>query len=73
MKADRLHKLNSLALPEFGKYENKLTKEMFRAPCAHHQEVKIVLYNIWCHHTLEVAVRCTVLSQLLLVWPCVLL
>ena len=40
---------------------------MFRAPCAHHQGVKIVLYSIWCHHTLEVAVRCTVLSQLLLV------
>ena len=19
--------------------------------CAHHQEVKIVLYSIWCHHT----------------------
>ena len=25
---------------------------MFRAPCAHHQEVKIVLYSIWYHHTL---------------------
>ena len=24
---------------------------MFRALCAHHQEVKIVLYSIWCHHT----------------------
>jgi len=24
---------------------------MFRAICAHHQEVKIVLYSIWCHHT----------------------
>ena len=24
---------------------------MFRAPCAHHQEVKIVLYNLWYHHT----------------------
>jgi len=23
---------------------------MFRALCAHHQEVKIVLYNIWYHH-----------------------
>ena len=21
---------------------------MFRALCAHHQEVKIVLYSIWC-------------------------
>ena len=24
---------------------------MFRATCAHHQEVKIVLYSIWYHHT----------------------
>jgi len=24
---------------------------MFRALCAHHQEVKIVLYNIWYRHT----------------------
>jgi len=24
---------------------------MFCAPCAHHQEVKIVLYSIWYHHT----------------------
>ena len=24
---------------------------MFRAPCAHQQEVKIVLYSIWYHHT----------------------
>jgi len=24
---------------------------MFRALCAHHQEVKIVFYNIWYHHT----------------------
>jgi len=24
---------------------------MFRAPCAHHQEIKIVLYSIWYHHT----------------------
>ena len=24
---------------------------MFRALCAHHQEVKIVLYSIWCYHT----------------------
>jgi len=24
---------------------------MFRAICAHHQEVKIVLYSIWYHHT----------------------
>jgi len=24
---------------------------MFRAPCAHHLEVKIVLYSLWYHHT----------------------
>ena len=24
---------------------------MFRALCAHHQEVKIVLYSIWYHYT----------------------
>ena len=24
---------------------------MFRAPCAHRQKVKIVLYGIWYHHT----------------------
>jgi len=24
---------------------------MFRALCAHHQEVKIVLYSTWYHHT----------------------
>ena len=24
---------------------------MFRAQCARHQEVKIVLYSIWHHHT----------------------
>ena len=23
---------------------------MFRAPCAHRQEVKIVLYSLWYHH-----------------------
>ena len=29
---------------------------MFRAPCAHRQEVKIVLYVLWYHHTCR--------------WPC---
>jgi len=24
---------------------------MFRALCAHHQELRIVLYSIWYHHT----------------------
>ena len=23
----------------------------FRAPCAHRQEIKIVLYSLWYHHT----------------------
>jgi len=23
---------------------------MFRAPCAHHQEVKIALHSLWHHH-----------------------
>ena len=26
---------------------------MFRAPCAHRQEVKIVLYSLWYHHSCE--------------------
>ena len=35
-------------------FYNKLIKclYMFRALCARHQEVKIVLYNIWYRHTL---------------------
>ena len=24
---------------------------MIRAPCAHHQEVKITLHSLWYHHT----------------------
>jgi len=24
---------------------------MFRAPCAYHQKVKIVLYSLWYRHT----------------------
>ena len=24
---------------------------MFRAPCVHHQKVKIILYSVWYHHT----------------------
>jgi len=27
---------------------------MFRAPCAHRQEVKIVLYSLWYHHIYRV-------------------
>jgi len=42
-------------------FYNKFIKRlyMFRALCAHHQEVKIVLYIIWYHHTLSMVVRCT--------------
>jgi len=42
---------------------------MFRALYAHHQEVKIVLYNVWCHYTcrwpsrLQVERRRRVFSQ----------
>jgi len=36
---------------------------MFRAPCAHHQEVKIVLYSLWYHHTYRWQSRVQVLSQ----------
>jgi len=34
-------------------FYNKFIKSlyMFRALCAHHQEVKIILYSIWYHHT----------------------
>ena len=67
MKADRLHKFNSLALPKFVKYKNKVKKTFFEYSCVHHEDVKIVLYSIQCHRTLQVAVRCTILSQLLLV------
>jgi len=39
---------------------------MFQAPCAQHQEVKIVLYSLWYHHiyrcddTKIYILRCTV-------------
>jgi len=32
---------------------------MFRALCAHHHNFKMVLYSIWYHHILYVAVRCS--------------
>ena len=34
-------------------FYNEFIKDlyMFRALCAHRQEVKTVLYSIWCHHT----------------------
>jgi len=38
---------------------------MFRAPCAHHQEVKIVLCSIWYHHTCRWPSRAQVESGLL--------
>jgi len=31
---------------------------MFRALSAHHQEVKIVLYSIWYHHTETSVFQC---------------
>jgi len=30
-----------------------MTLYMFRALCAHHQEVKTVLYSVWYHHMRE--------------------
>ena len=36
---------------------------MFRAPCAHRQEVKIVLYSLWYHHTCRWRSGAQVLSQ----------
>jgi len=34
-------------------FDNKFIIRLnkFRALCAHHQEVKIVLHTIWYHHT----------------------
>ena len=40
---------------------------MFRAPCAHHQEVKIVFYSIWYHHTCRWPSSAQVERRLLLV------
>ena len=37
---------------------------MFRALCAHHQEVKIVLYSIWYHYTAHLA-PCTVQDMMM--------
>jgi len=36
---------------------------MFRGLCAHHEDVKIVLYSIWYHHTCRWPSRAQVLSQ----------
>jgi len=33
---------------------------MFRAPCAYHQEVKIVLYSIWYNHACKWPTRAQV-------------
>ena len=35
---------------------------MFRAPCAHHQEVKFVLYSLWYNHTYRWPSRAQVCS-----------
>jgi len=40
---------------------------MFRVLCAHHQEVKIVLYSIWYHHTCRWPSRAQVERSL---WTC---
>jgi hypothetical protein len=36
---------------------------MFRAPGAHHQEVKIALYSLWYHHTYNQRLYNTILSS----------
>ena len=36
---------------------------MFRAPCAHRQEVKIVLYSLWYHHIMPLHVSSTMCSS----------
>jgi len=38
-------------IPAPGVWEQTVFLYMFQALCAHYQEVKIVLYNIWYHHT----------------------
>ena len=44
---------SGIITPIGGRLYNKFISclYMFRAPCAHRQEVKIVLYNLWYHHT----------------------
>jgi len=42
---------------------------MFRAPCAHHQEVKIVLYSIWYHHTCRWPGRPPTRCCIIQFWP----
>ena len=42
---------------------------MFRAPCVHRQEVKIVLYSLWYHHTYRWPSRAHVeRGPLLILW-----
>jgi len=38
---------------------------MFRAPCAHHQEVKIAWHSLWYHHTYRWPSR----AQVMQFWP----
>ena len=45
---------------------------MFRAPCAHCQGVKIVLYSLWYHHTYSWPSRAQVSSlNLCTGWPAI--
>ena len=40
-------------------YNNLLCLNMFRALCAHYQEVNILLYNVWYHDTCKWHNMCT--------------
>ena len=42
---------------------------MFRAPCAHRQEVKIVLHGLWYHHTYRWPYLCTGRPQIGILIP----
>jgi len=46
-----LSKLTNLMDKIFFYFKFIIRLYMFRALCAHHQEVKIVLYSTWYHHT----------------------
>ena len=46
-----INQLNAQILVFYNKFIIRLY--MFRALCAHHQEVKIVLYSIWYHYNLR--------------------
>jgi hypothetical protein len=40
-------------IPAPGVWEQTVFLYMFQALCAHYQEVKTVLYNIWHHHNFD--------------------